>query len=295
MTAPLLVPLGARAERVAAVGGHWRVLTQSAPAPERTPVLLVHGGGFDNAAISWFRLIEALGAERPVVAPDLPGCGGTQGVAVAGRADLVADQLADLLEALGIPRVIVCGVSMGGEIALQVGLRHPGRTAAIVAIAPGGLIERFGSPATNALLWLTTRIGDRGMNAISRATAPLARRTMNAIVRNPLPQPVIQEFVAEAHRPGTGVAYGKYNRRNISPTRMTNNLLPYVTRIGAPTLFFHGEDDPTVSIHGSEAAVALMPNARLVRVPDCGHWAQLEKHDEFLSAWQEFGACANLD
>ncbi|MDO5500016.1 MAG: alpha/beta fold hydrolase [Propionibacteriaceae bacterium] len=288
MASSLLVPPGARDLTVGALGGRWRVLAQAGLAPARTPALLIHGGGFDNASISWFHLIEALGAERPVLAPDLPGCGGTQGVALAGRADLVADQLAGLLDAMGIARVIVCGVSMGGEIALQFGLRHPERTEAVVAIAPGGLLGRFGGPVRNFGMWLLTRPPERGMDLISRASAPWIRRSIDRIVRNPLPAPVVEEFVAEAHRPGTGVAYGTYNRRSFGPFAMTNNLLPYLSGLDAPTLFFHGEDDPMVSIHGSEAAVALMPDARLVRVPHCGHWAQLEKPDEFLAAWRRF-------
>ncbi|MGO9158600.1 alpha/beta fold hydrolase [Mycobacterium sp.] len=55
-----------------------------------------------------------------------------------------------------------------------------------------------------------------------------------------------------------------------------------------PALFFHGEDDPIVAPEGSRRAGELMPDAHLVMVPDCGHWAQLEARDRFLSEVRGF-------
>jgi pimeloyl-ACP methyl ester carboxylesterase len=69
---------------------------------------------------------------------------------------------------------------------------------------------------------------------------------------------------------------------------MRNNLLPAVHRITVPTLFFHGEEDPLVDPEGSRRASRLMPDARLVLVPDCGHWAQLESRDRFLAEVRRF-------
>lgn len=288
-----LVPPGARAEFVTAAGGQWRTLRPAGPTPDATPALLIHGGGFDHAGISWFHHLVPLGRERPVVAPDLPGFGGTTTVPLRARADLVADQLVALLNAVGLTdRLIVVGVSMGGDIALRFALRHPERTAAVVAIAPGGLIGRFHDPVTNWLAWLATRLPDRGMDLLARATRPWAKRSLMGAVADPttLPPELVTEFLAEARRPGAGVAYGAYNRASIAPTRMTNNLLPYLAGVSAPALFFHGVEDRLVPLSGSEAAAALMPNAHLVRVPGCGHWAQLERPAEFLSAWREFTA-----
>lgn len=286
--APALIPPGVATTTVEAAGGCWRVLLPANHSPTRTPALLLHGGGYDHAGISWYRMVEALGTERAVIAPDLPGFGDTRTVPVKAQADLVADQVAALLDALAVGRVIVGGVSMGGEIALQFGLRHPDRTAAIVAVAPGGLRGRFGGPALNVATWLVLRVPDPGLALIARASAPWARKSIESIVRNPLPGPVMDEFAAEARRGGSGVAYGQYNRLSIGPTRMLNNLLPYLAGLDIPTLFFHGEQDPIVPIQGSTNAASLMPDAALVRVADCGHWAHLEKHDEFMIAWRDF-------
>ncbi|WP_368820060.1 alpha/beta fold hydrolase [Kocuria arenosa] len=69
---------------------------------------------------------------------------------------------------------------------------------------------------------------------------------------------------------------------------MLNDLTDRVQEIGVPALFFHGADDPVVDPEGSRRAAELIPRARPVLVPDCGHWAQLERHDEFLAGVHPF-------
>ena len=84
------------------------------------------------------------------------------------------------------------------------------------------------------------------------------------------------------------MGYARYNQASLGPRSMRNNLLPVVHRITAPTLFFHGEDDPVVDPEGSLRASRRMPAARLVLVPECGHWAQLEARDRFLTEVRRF-------
>lgn len=285
MSGSHLVPPGATETFVPAAGGTFRVLRGDHEG-DGTPILLIHGGGSDNAAISWYRLIEALSADHPVIAPDLPGFGYTEGVDLMGTSAGMADQLAALLDALGVDRVVVCGVSMGGEVAIQFALRHPERTAALVPVAPGGLIERWRNPVAHQLAWLATLLPDPILGPLSAFANRFVKTMITRMVKDPstLPAVVVEEFAREARRPGAGYAYGLYNRKSIARRRMINNLLPDVHRISAPTLFFHGTDDPLVSPAGSIEAARLMPDAEIDLVPDCGHWAQLEEHERFLAA-----------
>ncbi|MDO5494693.1 MAG: alpha/beta fold hydrolase, partial [bacterium] len=239
------------------------------------PILLIHGGGSDNAGISWFRLIGPLSKHCPVIAPDLAGFGGTEDVPVTGTAAGMADQLRQLLDEIGIPRVLACGVSMGGEVAFQFALRHPQYCAAVVAIAPGGFVERFRSPAMHRVVWWSTLIPEPVLRPVTALANRFTRSLVRRMVRHPesLPPQVVDEMVREAKRPGSGTAYATYNKRAIGPEGMRNYLIPAVAALRMPTLFFHGANDPLVPPAGSQLAVDLMPNARLVLVPDCGHWA----------------------
>ncbi|MEE1622378.1 alpha/beta fold hydrolase [Zafaria sp. J156] len=284
-----LLPPGAVEEFAEAAGGRFRVLRSTASGTG-TPLLLIHGGGPDNAAISWYRAFAPLSVDRPVFAADLAGCGYTEDVPVTGTAAGMADQLAELADALGLGRMAVAGVSMGGEVALQFALRHPGRCAALVAVAPGGLVERLQGRYAQRAAWLATLLPD----PVLRPLAALANRFVGAAVKrmvhdpSTLPAEVVAEMVREARRPGSGMAYGAYNKASIGPRGMLNNLLPEVGRITVPTLFFHGAADPLVPPSGSAGAAARIPGARLVLVPDCGHWAQLEAHGAFVDEVRGF-------
>jgi len=283
-TSTNLVPAGALEQYATAAGGRFRVLTGLTEG-DRTPILLIHGGGSDSAAVSWFRLIEPLSLDRPVIAPDLPGFGNTTGIDPVSSSAETADRLRLLLTELGCDRVVVCGVSMGGEIAVQFALRHPEATAALVAIAPGGFIRRYKNSVAQFLAWLALTPPESVNNAMVDVANRYARASLSRVVQDisTLPPEAADEYVRQARIPGSTRAYLRYNKAAIGPGRMRNNLLPQLPDITAPTLIFHGEDDPLVDPAGSVEAAGLIPSARLVMVPRCGHWAQLEVHDRFLT------------
>ena len=83
-----LIPAGSTQSYLDMDGGRVRVLRSTAtPADSlRRPLLLLHGGGADNAAISWYEVFEPWGTEREVIAIDLPGFGRTQGIQPVGGA-----------------------------------------------------------------------------------------------------------------------------------------------------------------------------------------------------------------
>ncbi len=286
-----LVPAGSSERFVEVDGGRVRVLESTAtPGHGRSPLVLVHGGGTDSAAISWYDVYEAFGADRRVVGLDLPGFGGTEGVAPLGGAPEMADFVVRVAGRLGIRRAVVMGVSMGGDVALNVALRHPVLVEALVLVAPGGLVPVFRNRFVQLSAWLAAQLPDRLLVPLARLANTQVEAALKAMVHDPrrLPPEVVAEFRREASRPGAGLGYARYNQTSLGPRAMRNNLLPVVHRITAPTLFFHGDNDPLVDPQGSHRASRLMPEARLVLVPECGHWAQLESRDRFLAEVRRF-------
>ncbi|RST07691.1 alpha/beta fold hydrolase [Streptomyces sp. WAC07149] len=94
-------------------------------------VLLVHGHPFNRSI--WARQATApAAAGYRVIAPDLRGYGDNPAVGEWTLLADFADDLAALLRRLGIERAVVGGVSMGGQIALELRLRHPGLVRALV-------------------------------------------------------------------------------------------------------------------------------------------------------------------
>jgi pimeloyl-ACP methyl ester carboxylesterase len=287
-----LIPAGSTQSYLDMDGGRVRVLRSTAtPADSlRRPLLLLHGGGTDNAAISWYEVFEPWGTDREVNAIDLPGFGSTEGIQPVGGAPEMADFVARAAKRLGITPCIVVGVSMGGDVALNLALRYPDLVVALVLIAPGGLTPRFRNRFLQLSAWLAAQLPDWLLIPLGQLANRHIDLAIRAVVKDPvtIPQEVLVEFAREARRPGAGLAYARYNRASLGPFSMRNNLLPAVGRITAPALFFHGQDDPIVDPEGSRRASEVMPDAQLVMVPDCGHWAQLEARDRFLSEVRGF-------
>ena len=102
-------------------------------------LVLLHGGGLDDAQLSWAPAWPTLTGHARLLAPDLPGYGGSPldhtAPTLAGyRAWLLA-----FLDAAGIQTAILAGLSLGGGIALRTALDAPARVAGLVLLAPTGL------------------------------------------------------------------------------------------------------------------------------------------------------------
>src|SRR5262245_43739306 len=105
-------------------------------------LVLLHGGGLDDAQLSWAPIWPALTAHAQLVAPDLPGYGAsplghTEPTLAGYQMWLLA-----FLDTLGIEQAILVGLSLGGGIALRTALDAPTRVAGLVGLAPCGVSPR---------------------------------------------------------------------------------------------------------------------------------------------------------
>lgn len=285
-----LLPPGADRRWVDVSAGRLAVLHAGGPVAGRVPVLLLHGGGTDAAAISWYRLLEPLGEDAEVFAPDLPGFGASLDVDPVGGPAALADVVVEVLDAVGAARAVVVGVSMGGDVALNLALRHPERVAGLVLLAPGGLVPVLGNRWAQGAAWAASRLPDEVLLPLGRLANRFVKSALRAVVKDldRLPTEVVDEFARLARNPRGALGYTRYNQATLGRRGMTNDLSGRVAGISAPTLFVHGEGDPIVPLAGSRRAAASMPRARLVVVPDVGHWVQLEDHDRVLAEVRDF-------
>ena len=289
-----LLPPGATETWLEHDGGRIRILRGGPldpdPRTDKHPIVLIHGGGYDNATISWFKIFGPLSQDRLVLAPDLPGFGYTEGIPVTGDVDQLADLIVTIARSYGLPRFAVAGISMGGDIAMHVALRHAVAVAGLVLIAPGGLTERLKSRRAQLGAWLAAQLPDPILYGLSRRAGGFTDSYLRRIVYDPSTIDVVlrTELAREAHRKRSGIGYGRYNQASLGPFRMRNNLLPDAFRISVPTLFLHGADDHLVDPANSIAAVEVMPRAELVLVSQCGHWLPIEAPEIFLSEVLDF-------
>ncbi|MBV9228981.1 MAG: alpha/beta hydrolase [Chloroflexi bacterium] len=108
---------------------HCLTAGESGPA-----LVLLHGGGTDSASLSWGEVLGPLSAHHRVFAPDWPGFGQSDKPAISYTTDYYVHYLQHLLTALGLARVVLIGLSMGGGIALNFTLNDPARVEKLVLV-----------------------------------------------------------------------------------------------------------------------------------------------------------------
>lgn len=243
-------------------------------AGEGHPVVMLHGSGPGATGWSNFRPNMGALAERfRVIAPDMPGWGGSDPVTYEER-DHVSDAIA-LLDALGIEKAAFVGNSMGGATSLKVAGRHPERVSHVVTMgsgAPGPRIFTAGGGPSEGLKILHQGYRDpsiENMRALCRVMAFDPSFASEELIE--------QRHRACAERPDhiTNFAAG------LGRPRRGESTLEDIANIKAPAMIIHGRDDRVVHFEASLRLVSTIENSRLVLLNRCGHWAQLEHADEF--------------
>src|SRR5690606_28239717 len=127
-----------------------------------------------------------------------------------------ADVVAEIMDRLGIRQAVIFGVSMGGDVAMNLALRHPARVAGLVLIAPGGLSPGF-APPMQLIAWLTAQTPDWLLLPLGRLANRFVRSALRAMVNDPatLPPEVVEEFVREARHPRGAIGYLRYNQATL--------------------------------------------------------------------------------
>src|SRR3954447_25762279 len=97
------------------------------------PLVLLHGG--IGAGAMFAPILPDLTAGRRVITIDLQGHGGTADVDRPLRAELMADDIAALLDHLGIHQADVMGYSLGGKVALRIAIQHPDKVRRLVVVS----------------------------------------------------------------------------------------------------------------------------------------------------------------
>jgi pimeloyl-ACP methyl ester carboxylesterase len=165
-------------------------------------------------------------------------------------------------------RAVVCGVSMGGYVALAVAARHPARVAGLILV--GTRADRDSEDVRRGRLEAATAIelgqGDAFLDGmLPRLTHPDAPGEVAARVR----------AIARAQDPTAiaGALRALGNREDRSGQ---------LAGMGMPALVIHGADDVPIPVDVAQRMAAALPDARLVVIPGTGHLAPLERPEEFL-------------
>ncbi|WP_329282194.1 alpha/beta fold hydrolase [Streptomyces sp. NBC_00691] len=227
-------------------------------------VLLLHSGVCDRRM--WEGQFHALAeAGHRVVRCDLRGFGDTP----VDAAHTHADDVRDLLDHLGVERAAVVGSSFGGQVALELAVRHPGRVSALALLASG--IPGF-EPGEELRAW-----GDREDELLDKGDLDGAVELNVDTWLGPEAGPGVRALVREMQRRAFEV--------QLAAPEEFEPVTPEVTAddiagIGVPALVAVGAHDLPDFRAVADDLTRLLPAARRVDLDWAGHLPALERPDE---------------
>ena len=242
----------------------------------RTLVLL-HGGIIDAAHITWGEHIGPLAEHATVVAPDLPGYGASPLPDGEWSVPHHVDTVAAMLEELGVQDAVLAGVSMGGGVAVGVGLEAPERVDRLVAFDPFAL---GGGLPNGRLSWLLAKVQVTNHLAIAlmRRSRGFVESSVNGLCYegNEVSQVTVDRVFQEVQRPNAGAAFRKLRDYEVTREGYRTDYSPRLPDLGVPARFVHGREDDLIPLSVSERARERVPDSELFVLEECGHIPPLE-------------------
>jgi pimeloyl-ACP methyl ester carboxylesterase len=249
-------------------------------AGEGTPIVLLHGGIIDAAAVTWPPVIERLRDGYRVIAPDLLGYGGSDLPDGPYSIQRHADVVEGFLDALDLRSVHLVGVSMGGGVAIQVAIDRPENVETLVPIDAYGL----GSDLPNgALSYVLARVQvlNKLSVALLRQSRGLTRASLGNIVHglDSLDPAAVDAAYAELQRPTAGAAFRRFRDAEVSREGYRTTFTDRFDQLAVPTRFLHGAHDDLFPVAWAERAAGRVSDAELRVLDDCAHWLPREDPD----------------
>jgi len=267
--------------KYAEVGDGLRLHYHEAGAEHSETVVLLHGGGPGASAWSNFaRNIPVFAKSYRTIAVDQPGF---------GRSDKPTSHpqyfthsstaVVGLLDALGVERAHFVGNSLGGGTAVRLALDHPKRAGRLVLMGPGGLSVNVFAPDPT-----------EGVKNLGRFPAPPgpSKEKLAAFLRvmvhdqSLITEELIEERFASASTPESLAAMRAMGESFMRPDSFEQGMLwRDAHRLRQRVLLIWGREDRVNPLDGALVALKMIPRAQLHVFGQCGHWAQVEKFEEF--------------
>lgn len=252
-------------------------------------VVLIHGGGVDSALLSWREAIPYLAQNHRVYAPDLPGYGSTPFRKGSGSLDFCIPFLEALLERLGLPRVNLAGISMGGSISIGYALRNPSRVESLVLVDSYGLADK--APA-HFLSWLTVKTpGLVGLSyTMMRRSHAMVRWTAKYLLGGSelLTESMLAELEEAIADPDAARTFTEFQQDELQFARLKTCYMDRLHEILAPTMIVHGSEDSLVPVKFAREAAHRIPSARLEVLDRAGHWPMRARPEQFNLLLESF-------
>lgn len=234
---------------------------------DRTPLVFLHGVGSDKSV--WQRQLDHFAAERRTLAFDYPGYGDSDPAAEGTTRDDYARAILSAMDQLGIGRAHICGLSLGGVVAIAMHDQAPDRCASLI------LADTFAQHPDGQAIY------DRSV-AASSGMRVLAESRVDVLLSQPADPAVRQEVIdtmaridPQAYVIGAEAVWLADQRERAHAIRV-------------PTLVLCGVDDRVTPPTLSRTLVQLIPGAIYAGIERAGHLGNIEQPEAFDTAVGSF-------
>ena len=232
------------------------------------PLLLLPGEEFLEREAPF---LDELARSHEVIIPSPPGFGLSTRPDWITHPDDIAYMMLDVVGALGLRNIPVVGFSFGGWIAAEMATKDDGFISKLVLVDPYGI--KTGGPTEREIadIWL---LPPDDVMARKWHDPAKGKRDFPSMPEDAL------TIMARNHE--------SFARFGWEPYLHNPKLRHRLHRIKVPTLLIWGANDGIVTPGYGEAYRKLIPGAKLVTIPQAGHWPQIEQPQAFLAELNRF-------
>jgi pimeloyl-ACP methyl ester carboxylesterase len=241
------------------------------------PLVLLHGGMEDSR--SWRWQMESLSDEFTVLAWDAPGCGRSSDIPESWRLPDYADALAKWLDALGVSRSPLLGLSWGSSLAIEFFRQYPHVPQAL--ILAGAYAGWAGSLPPE-------EVAARLASVLAAAGLPREQLLMGLPggLSGAAPAELIDELGTIWADNAGSTHPGGY--RAMARSMAEADLRDVLPRISVPTMLIYGELDQRAPLKVAKDMYVRIPSSELVLIPGAGHLVNAEAPAEFNAQVRRF-------
>ena len=239
------------------------------------PVILLHA--FPLNSRMWQPQAEVMAKTRRTVTPDYPGLGRSLRTPAQPDVHYYAECVRELMDHLGLGRVVLGGISMGGYVAFACIELFPERISGL--ILANTRPDPDNQEAREARKDMAQRVTDEGVEVLielqmQRLLAPATLKNNEHVVEN------VESMILESSSAGVIAALAALRERPDSTELLS--------RIEVPTLVIGGAEDGISSPKVMGAMAAKISGSHHVVLENAGHLSNLEAPEEFNAALNEF-------
>ena len=234
-----------------------------------TPLVLLHA--FPLSSAMWLVQREELADRCRVITPDQRGFGGTPLGDDPPSLDRCADDVAELLDRLGLERVVLGGLSMGGYVAMAFLRRYAERVAGLLLADTKASADAEAGRANRERIAVAVEADETSTVLIDDVLPTLLGATTTST--RPLVAGRVRGLVQAAPAPAVAWAQRAMAARP--------DAFDVLRSYAGPALVVVGEEDALSPPSDAEAMVEALPDAQLARVPEAGHLTAVETPEAF--------------